>query len=160
MKFSNSEKRLIFITFLVIVFYIYWLRFLDPLITSIDKIRLENTLIKKTISQTNIFKEDNKTENDSINKIIIPSKDVQLSNILKFLDEEIINHSFKILSASQTTAHDAIIFDIRFEGRYPDVKEFIRDISESKFILAISEILLEQNNDKIFAAIKIAAPYK
>lgn len=160
MKLSRTERLWVALAVIAAVFYIYWTFFLDPIIVKITRLNSDISSVKMQIAEAD-YQKLKSTKMAVKGKVVeLPSKEVQLKNIVGFIEDKFRANSIKMVSLKQSSLDDEIGISLEFEGKYKDIRSFILDLSNIPSVLSITNVSLEQNGKKIFATMKIIAPYK
>jgi len=159
-RLSKTERLWVALAAAAAVFYVYWVFLLDPVIIRMTELSSGITSVKAQLAEADYQKLRSSRTAVKGGAVELPSKEVQLKNIVGFIEEKFRENSIKMVSLKQSSLDGEIGISLEFEGKYKDVRAFILDLSNIPSILSITNVSLEQNGNKIFATMKIVAPYK
>jgi len=154
-KLSKTEMKLALIVVFTVIFYLYWIFFLDPILLNSGRLKVEIASLKTQVSLV-----ENSIDKDKQLTFELPGKEGQLAKLIGFIESKMSQDNMKMISLKQSATDGIIFIEVEFEASYMNVRNFIEQLSTFPSIISLTNVGLANRDNNIYAIVKIAAPYK
>lgn len=162
MKISGRERVLLIVTFLCVIFFIYWQFLLSPLLTGIDKTKSEIRELRLQLEYLDTASALPADQRGAVKKeeIKIYPQEEQLNRILKFIDYKFRWFGIKLISLRHFPEKDRLVFDLKFKSTHYQFLGFLNSLSQLKTVLIIDNVRVNQEGDKLVTEMRLLSAYK
>ncbi len=159
-KMSPREKMMMAATGAVLIFFVYWILLLDPVLRSVEKNR--NNIIKlsdKIVQYTKVV-QSNLAMPATMKDLNVYPREDQLSYIVSFLYSNLKANVIKLESLRQDSADKKLMLTLSVTGDYENLLNFLNSLSGFKSYFVIDTCSISHSGSKVTAELRVSTPFK